>query len=400
MRCDHCQEVVVDGVYCTRCGAHQGTTDDHRDARSRTHSYAAQPGEHVAHPGLFSTLFPHLGQHKTHEFRWALLAGLAAIVVLWAASFVTAAILVAAFLVPVLYLVYLYEAQVYQDEPATVIGFTIGAGAVLGIVLTLAARFLTSPVTPAPGPLGGSAINWLSLLGLTVFFPIVQEVVKPLPALLLRGRSFPETMDGLTFGVAAGVGYATAESIINFSAVIGSLPLQTDPGNWIFPLLGVAVLQPVMQGTCTGILAASIWRASKGRAGLREILGVAGAVVGHVAFTLGSQLLASSSGLVVEIAWQAAVVVALLVLLRYLLHYALLEEGRDHGLLAAVCGHCHKHVMAAGFCPNCGMAIVSAPRSVRQSRDLAPGWGPPADSPGEESPGAPAPSAPVAKEEA
>lgn len=374
MQCDHCHEVVVDGVYCTRCGAHQGTTDDPRDARSRTHSYAAHPGEHVAHPGIFSTLFPHLGQHKIHEFRWALLAGLAAITVLWIAGFVTAAILVAAFLVPVLYLIYLYEAQVYRDEPAAVVGFTIGAGAVLGIVLTLVARVFSPPVqSGAANDLlsGGAHLDVLALLGFGVLFPIVQEVVKPLPALLLRGRNFPETMDGLTFGVAAGVGFATAESLINFSSVIGSQSFQTDPGNWIFPLLSVAVLQPVMQGTASGILAAAVWRAGKGRAAGMELMGVLGAFIAHIAFTLGTMIL-NGVNLIIVVAWQGAVVLCLLVVLRYLLHYALLEEGRDIGLREAVCSNCHKHVMAAGFCPNCGQAIVASPRSVREHAGAQP----------------------------
>jgi RsiW-degrading membrane proteinase PrsW (M82 family) len=385
MQCDHCHEVVVDGVYCTRCGAHQGTTDDPRDAKSRTHSFAAHPGEHVAHPGLFTTLFPHLSQHKIHEFRWALLGGLAAVVVLWVTGFVTAAILVAAFLVPVLYLIYLYEAQVYRDEPAAVVGFTICAGAVLGIVLTLVARFFAPPLqTDAASNLltGQARIDVLALLGFGVLFPIVQEVVKPLPALLLRGRNFPETMDGLTFGVAAGVGFSTAESLINFSSVIGSQSFQTDPGNWIFPLLTVAVLQPVMQGAASGILAAAVWRAGKGRAAGLEVLGVLGAVIAHIVFTLGTMILADVN-MIIVIAWQGAVVVCLLIVLRYLLHYALLEEGRDFGLHEAVCAHCHKHVMAAGFCPNCGMALVAAPRSVREhaGKESPPQSAPPAEPP-------------------
>ena len=124
MRCGHCSHDVPDGAFCTRCGAHQGTTAESGDAKTREHRYAAHPGEHVAQPSVITTLFPHLGHHKIHEFRWAFIAGLAGILVLYLAGLITAAILVSAFLVPVLYLIYLYEAQVYRDEPATVLGFT------------------------------------------------------------------------------------------------------------------------------------------------------------------------------------------------------------------------------------------------------------------------------------
>src|SRR5438477_2392000 len=142
MRCDHCANDVPDGVFCTRCGAHQGTTGEFGNAKTREHRYAAHPAEHVVQPSVFTTLFPHLGQHKIHEFRWAFAVGLAGILVLYISGLITAAILVATFLVPVLYLIYLYEAQVYRDEPATVLGFTIGGGAALGIVLTVLERIV------------------------------------------------------------------------------------------------------------------------------------------------------------------------------------------------------------------------------------------------------------------
>ena len=88
-------------------------------------------------PSVFTTLFPHLGHHKIHEFRWAFAVGLAGILLLYLAHLITAAILVSIFLVPVLYLIYLYEAQVYRDEPALVLGFTIGGGVVVGLVVTV-----------------------------------------------------------------------------------------------------------------------------------------------------------------------------------------------------------------------------------------------------------------------
>src|SRR5205807_3336997 len=124
-------------VFCTRCGAHQGTMGELGNAsastRTREYRYAAHPAEHVIQPSVFTTLFPHLGHNKIHEFRWAFAVGLAGILVLYLAGLITAAILVAVFLVPVLYLIYLYEAQVYLDEPSVVLGFTICGGILVGI---------------------------------------------------------------------------------------------------------------------------------------------------------------------------------------------------------------------------------------------------------------------------
>jgi len=370
LRCDHCAHDVPDGVFCTRCGAHQGTTNESGNARKREHRYAAHPGEHVGQPSVFTTLFPHLGHHKIHEFRWAFIVGLIGVLVLYLAGLITASILVSAFLVPVLYLIYLYEAQVYRDEPALVLGFTLGGGVVLGIVLTIIERALYNPFAFTGNPLGGLTINVGGLLVLGLVFPIAQEILKPLPALFLPNRKdFPETVDGLVFGVAAGLGFALAETLVGFSSVLTSLPAQVSPANWIYTLATLAIFSPLLQGSATGMIVATIWRYRRGRLSGREIGGVVMALVAHVAFSMGTQLLqdVAVSGLFILI-WQAAIVGALLIYIRYLLHNALLEEAAHMGFAETVCPNCHMHIFASGFCPNCGMALTASPHSVKSNR--------------------------------
>ena len=324
MQCDHCAQDVPDGVFCTRCGAHQGTTQESGNAKTREHRYAAHPGEHVAQPSVISTLFPHLGHNKVHEFRWALTAGLAGVLVLYLAGLITAAILVAAFLVPVLYLIYLYEAQVYRDEPATVLGFTLGGGIVVGIVVTILGRAIYNPFDYNHNPLGSASISIGALLIVGLLMPVVQEVLKAVPAYFLPNHAeFPETVDGLVFGVAAGLGFSLAEGLIGFSSALTSLA-HVAPGNWIYDLTTLAVFQPLMQGSATGMVVATIWRYRRGRLGGREIGAVVMAVVAHIAFSAGTLLLkdAAVNPLAILI-WQAVVVGALLIYIRYLLHHAL-----------------------------------------------------------------------------
>jgi len=321
-------------------------------------------------PAVFTTLFPHLGHQKIHEFRWAFIVGLAGILILYIAGLITAAILVATFLVPVLYLIYLYEAQVYRDEPATVLGFTIGGGVLLGLVITVIERALYNPYANVGNPLRGAGLSIAALLFVGLLVPVVQEVVKPLPALLLPNRAdFPETVDGLVFGIAAGLGFSLAESLVAFSGALTGLPARLDPGNWIFDLTTLAVLQPLMQGSATGIIVAAVWRYRRGSLGQRELGGLGIAVLAHVAFALGTQVLKDAlvSPLFVLV-WQALLVGALLVYVRYLLHHALLEEAAHMGYAETVCPNCHMHIVASGFCPNCGMALTAAPSSVKRAR--------------------------------
>jgi hypothetical protein len=370
VRCGHCSHDVPDGVFCTRCGAHQGTTAEFGNAKTREHRYAAHPGEHVAQPSVITTLFPHLGHNKVHEFRWAFIAGLAGILVLYLAGLISAAILLSAFLVPVLYLIYLYEAQVYRDEPAIVLGFTLGGGIIIGIVATVFERIVYNPFQYAANPFTNAGVNIGGLLIVGLLLPVVQEVLKPLPAFFLPKRAdFPETVDGLVFGVAAGLGFSLAQALIGFSAVLTGLPAHVEPGNWIYDLTTLAVFQPLLQGSATGMIVAAIWRWRRGRLAGREIGAVAMAGIAHIAFAGGTQLMreTSVSPLFILI-WQAAIVGALLIYIRYLLHHALLEEAAHMGYAETVCPSCHMHIVASGFCPNCGMALTAAPNAVKRSR--------------------------------
>ena len=370
MRCDHCAHDVPDGVFCTRCGAHQGTTLETGDAKSRLHRYAAHPNEYVAQPSVFTTLFPHLGHHKIHEFRWAFAVGLAGILLLYLAHLITAAILVAIFLVPVLYLIYLYEAQVYRDEPALVLGFTIGGGVVVGLVVTVVLTQLYDPFRDVGNPFRGAATSLGALLFVGLILPVLQEALKPLPALFLPNRAdFPETVDGLVFGIAAGLGFSLAESLIGFSSVLTGLPVLTEPGNWIYILATLAIFQPLLQASCTGMIVAAIWRYRRGHLAGREIGGVAMAVLAHIAFAEGTQVLRDTAvSPLFILVWQALIVGAVLVYIRYLLHYALLEEAAHMGFAETVCPNCHMHIVAAGFCPNCGVALAASPTSVKRGR--------------------------------
>jgi hypothetical protein len=130
---------------------------------------------------VFTTLFPHLGHHKIHEFRWAFIAGLAGILVLYVAGLISAAILVSAFLVPVLYLIYLYEAQVYRDEPAIVLGFTLGGGIIVGIVVTVFERIIYNPFQYSGNPFGNASVSLGGLLIVGLVLPVVQEALSRCP---------------------------------------------------------------------------------------------------------------------------------------------------------------------------------------------------------------------------
>ena len=117
------------------------------------------------------------------------------------------------------------------------------------------------------------------------------------------------------------------------------------------------------------MIVATIWRFRRGRLAGREIGGVAMAVIAHVAFSIGTVVMKDASfNPLFILLWQAVVVGSLLIYVRYLLHYSLLEEAAHMGFAETVCPNCHMHIVASGFCPNCGMALSAAPSAVRRSR--------------------------------
>ncbi len=357
--CQHCGKDTPDEAFCTWCGAHR-TLGQADAARTRRHEYAAHSGEHVAQPSVITTLFPHLPRHLVHEFRLALLAGLAVVVGLVGGGLIVEAILAAAVLVPALYLVYLYEAQVYRDEPAKTLGLTMVSGAALGVVVSIVADVVlhdTSPLqlTPSIGFLVASA----------VILPVVQEAVKVLPVLVLRrSAKFGETIDGLTFGVAAGLGFAAAETIVQFSKVITTEPVHIQSASWLFPVLSVTIMKPLLEGSCTGLLAAALWKPRRlGRP--LYALGIPFAFGGHIVYSFVSQLLEDHGvDWATIVFFQAAVVGVMLVYIRHVVHDALLDEAGDIGFQTVRCPHCHRTVGAAGFCPLCGGSVTAGPRPV------------------------------------
>lgn len=353
--CEHCGRETPDEPFCTWCGAHRGSPVDNPVTRRR--DYAAHSGEHVTQPAVITTLLPHLPRHRVHEFRWGLIGGLAVVVALVGGGLIVAALLAAAVLIPALYLVYLYEAQVYRDEPAKVLGTTMAAGVVLGVVLSLIGRAIwgSNPLTLSHS--GGYILSGC------VLWPIVQEVVKPLPVLFLRRQpKFSETIDGLTFGVAAGLGFAGAQTIVNFSDIIATLPVHTSSSTWLAQVIPATVLTPLLQATCTGIIVAVLWKPSRLGHPLYAV-GLLVAFGAHVLYAVISQVLQNSqvSGYV-QIFFQAAVVGALLVYVRHLVHDSLMSEAKDFGFQVVTCPHCRHTVGAAGFCPLCGGAVSAGPR--------------------------------------
>jgi hypothetical protein len=322
--------------------------------------------EPVMHFNVISTIFPHLSHRHGGPFRWAFVAGIIFVILLAALHLFAPATAAATFLLPALYLLYLYEVEVYEDEPWLMVGATIVTGAVLGYAFTELAGGAAANSSLA-GDTGGSFL----LRGIAI--PILgQALMLAGPMLLFFTRSrYREPLDGLTFGAASALGFSLASELTALWPLIGG-PLvgAGDPVDWALRLLRLGVLVSLVNASTTGIITASIWlhRYDRRRSERAWEVGVlATLLVGFgVQLVLGALTFTLQDLLVQVLVWGLSAV-ALMLYARQVIHQALLAEGVEHEIGPdSQCPECHHIVPTMLFCPNCGAARLAASRRSRR----------------------------------
>src|SRR5919198_292042 len=128
--CHACGQEVPEGAHCILCGSPLGAEASEGRTRRR---FSAAPHEGLHRPALISSIFPHLPRASMMTFRMALALGLGVVIVLAVAGLYTLALVAAAVLVPLLTVLYLWDVDIYEDEPASVMAFTMGWGGVAGV---------------------------------------------------------------------------------------------------------------------------------------------------------------------------------------------------------------------------------------------------------------------------
>lgn len=358
--CPHCGMTVPEGYFCGHCGAHLTTA-----SATRRHAFAAVPSESVAHLSVVTTLFPHLAHRRGGAFRWALLGGGVLVVLLAALHLFAPATAVATFLFPGLYLLYLYEVEVYESEPWLVIGATLVAGAVLGYGFT---AFVGGAL--AQLDLSGDSADAFVLAGLAI--PILGQALMlagPLFLYVFRSR-LREPLDGLTFGAASALGFTLASSLTKFWPLIaGPLVGNGAALDWALRLLQAGILISLVNASTTGLITASVWLH---RYDLRRPRGAwYASILMALLVALGSQILLASitfaiNDLVGQVTVSALAAVGLLLYLRAVIHRALMAEGAVHEIGPdSPCSECHRVVPTMLFCPACGVNRLASSKHSR-----------------------------------
>ena len=358
--CPHCGSAVPAADFCGHCGAHLVTA-----STRRRHAFAAVPNEPVTHLSIITTLFPHLPHRRGRPFQLALVAGGAAVLLLALFHLFAPATVAAVCVIPILYLIYLYEVEVYENEPWLIVGATMAGGLVLGFAFA---------------ELSGGALSRLELTGDTqnafvlagVLIPIAAQVLMlagPLFLYVYRSR-FREPLDGLTFGAASALGFTLASSLASFWPLItGPLVSEGSTLDWAVRLTRAGLLVSLINASTTALVAAGLWlqrydRRRSRRPWESSVLATLTVTFGvQVALGIAAYLV---SDFLVDVAVLAVAAAALLLYVRLVIHQSLLVEGADHEIgPEAPCPECHRVVPTMAFCPACGAARAAATKAGR-----------------------------------
>jgi hypothetical protein len=375
IKCPRCEHEVPATAYCVRCG--EWLVDDLSAHPSGRRGFTAAPNESRFVPSMISTIFPQLPRADMDSFRASLALGAAAIIVLALFRLFPLGLVGSAVLVPLLVILYLWDVDLYEDEPLFVLGLTIAWGAAAGVGIGFLTRHIVDPDAGLAVQTTNHTLLWSGILIPLISFALM--LAGPLP--LLPYRKFNDVLDGATFGGACAVAFVGAELLTHSADFLGSgiRPVgSTVP--WALRLISLGVVVPVLAACAVGGAAGVLWLRYRAPVRDRNILGPLGnpvvAIPLAAALFVGAALIQLYTDTWLELFLLIADALIALIWLRQMIHIGLLQEASEIEIGAPVtCGNCGKRTPRHTFCAHCGISLVALPKSQRPRRPWAEAGG-------------------------
>ncbi|HET7482858.1 MAG TPA: zinc ribbon domain-containing protein [Actinomycetota bacterium] len=368
MTCPNCGNEVPEGTYCVVCGIRFSEGGGAGAKRG----YSAAPNQSVLRPAPLTTLFPQLPPAEMTNFYAALAVGTIVMVVLALFGLFPLAIVAAAVLVPLITVVYVYDIDVYEDEPIRVIGLTMLAGAIAGAIVGVLGRVWVPSGTISLIDQGSSA----GLIRSIVLPTIALLLALVGPALLLRYERFNDVLDGVTFGVAAAVCCAGAQLLVQAGPLFSAgLRPGGDVLDWIVRLLSAGIATPLLFAGAIGAAGGVLWLRYRAPVRDRHILGPLGnpivaVVLAAVVLVLGAAALEYLNQWLSLVAMIVLDVIALITL-RAIIHLGLMQEAAERAIGPDVtCPNCGQQTPHHTFCSNCGYSFAALPKTGAGSSEM------------------------------
>ena len=364
-------------MFCGSCGADFEAPTTFWRILVRPRVFAAAPHESVAVPRIASSLFPRLPEPSRTPFRLGMLLLLVVIATLSEVRANGPLGAVAAVGGPLLFLVYLWQADALRDIPrrALLIAMVTGAGLAVSWWLftgrLLAGSYGVSTAT------GLALQNVLTDFGLAV--TVGGAVLMLLPAVLVRLLRMPvrEALDGFAIGAIGALSYSVAGTITwMMPQIVAGLIDSHSAWRMFKDALLYGVIDPVTTVTLGGLVGLSLWfrpnpngrHRRRARAALTACT-ILAAVVYVAVWTADAMELPRA----VELVAGLGLTVLALITVRVAVQTALLHEAPEPTTGDPVlCVHCEKVVPDMPFCPACGAAGMASSYSSRRRRRESP----------------------------
>jgi hypothetical protein len=376
MQCQVCQTDVPAGEFCGLCGDFLTEKRGNGPSWLRLRAYGADPGEHLLRPSLASSLFPQLPHRSRRPFQMALVVVLLALVTFATLRMPAALISVASLGLPLLFLMYMRETNVFRDVPRRTLLLTTALGIGLGIGWVL----LTGAIVARSYgvPLGaGIAAGRIAREGLGI--PVGSMVLMLAPAVVVRLLRPPtrESMDGFIIGALGALAFTAAATLTRLAPQFATgMVARARPVSSLIVEAGIrGVAVPITAACLGGLIGAALWFTrppnkihQHGSFVRAALAGIAAAVLAVYA-ALGVVDVAHIPQ-ILQLTIHLAVSAVALLLLRLGLHLALLHEAQDeiHSGEPVLCPHCNHVVPDMAFCPACGVATHASSRFSRRER--------------------------------
>ncbi|MGJ3507302.1 PrsW family glutamic-type intramembrane protease [Enemella sp. A6] len=332
-----------------------------------------KPDEPVASFALVSSIMPRGASQRPQTYRIALIVALAAALLTAIAGALPIAVMLAAFAIPIVYIVYIYDVNLWDDSPipVTAMAFLLTGVLATGFTLLWTNLRSASPVTFGLG--SSSSFSVTDFLLLCLLVPVVGEIIRQIGPLFLASRPrFDDLMDGLTFGVISGVAYACFDTIVkHWDLITGGFQGVDSAATWAALIFLEGFVKPLLMGTATGIACAEFSGLGEGYDGFsgRYFRGFAEAVLVNIAYQIGVYLLNmlpfGSLSVLLSVVWGLILLAVMILRVRNVLHTGLMEAAMEHHArevetddIIEYCPQCEMPVLEhASFCNACGAAL-------------------------------------------
>lgn len=374
--CPVCHSTVPAVKFCGGCGARLSAPVDTWTQLLRPEVFANAHREAIWVPRVSSGLFPRIAGETRRPFRIGLITVLIAVVLLSAARINGPLGVMAILGWPLLFLIYVWETDVFRDVPARILVTAMLLGAGLGV-----GAWLTTGKVIA-GSYGITTGSGLLLLGeeLNTGFLISLggAALMLVPALITRLFKVPvrESLDGFVVGAFGALWYSTAATTTILAPQFAEgLQEDQDAGRLLEDSITYGIASAVVTTAVGGVVGMLLWfRVREGRDPRRPRAALALCAALAVGCYLAVWFVdALGLPLFADMAAKLSVAVLALIVVRSAVQIALLHEEPDPANGDPVlCVHCERIVPDMPFCVACGAAARASSRSSRRLRHEFP----------------------------